>query len=100
MAEYLVHTADERGHVSEHVEHAASVSELRDRYAQQGLLVTSVKPRGLLGQAGTGRQRRVGLETFIIFNQQFLALIRAALPILQGLDLLSCRQKNRYLRSI
>ena len=100
MAEYLVHTADERGHVSEHVEHAASVSELRDRYAQQGLLVTSVKPRGLLGQAGTGRQKKVKLETFIIFNQQFLTLIRAGLPILQGLDLLSRRQKNRYLRSI
>ena len=100
MAEYLVHTADERGHVSEHVEHAASVSEVRDRFAQQGLLVTSVKPRGLLGQAGTGRQKRVKLETFIIFNQQFLTLIRAGLPILQGLDLLSRRQKNRYLRSI
>ena len=36
MAEYLVHTADERGHVSEHVEHAASVSELRDRFARAG----------------------------------------------------------------
>lgn len=100
MAEYLVHTADERGHVSEHVEHAASVSEVRDRFAQQGLLVTSVKPRGLLGQAGTGRQKRVKLETFVIFNQQFLTLIRAGLPILQGLDLLSRRQRNRYLRSI
>jgi type IV pilus assembly protein PilC len=100
MAEYLVHTADERGHVSEHVEHAASVSEVRDRFAQQGLLVTSVKPRGLLGQAGGGRQKKVKLETFVIFNQQFLTLIRAGLPILQGLDLLSRRQKNRHLRSI
>lgn len=100
MAEYLVHTADERGHVSEHVEHAASVSEVRDRFAQQGLLVTSVKARGLLGQAGGGRQKKVKLETFVIFNQQFLTLIRAGLPILQGLDLLSRRQKNRYLRSI
>jgi len=100
MAEYLVHTADERGHVSEHVEHAASVSEVRDRFAQQGLLVTSVKPRGFLGQAGGGRQKKVKLETFVIFNQQFLTLIRAGLPILQGLDLLSRRQKNRYLRSI
>jgi type IV pilus assembly protein PilC len=99
MAEYLVHTADERGHVSEYVEHAASVSELRDRFAQQGLLVTSVKPRGILGQAGP-RQKKIRLETFIIFNQQFLTLIRAGLPILQGLDLLSKRQKNRYLRSI
>jgi len=101
MAEYLVHTADERGHVSEHVEQAASVAELRDRFAQQGLLVTSVKSRGFLGKAGSGgRQKRVKLEQFIIFNQQFLTLIRAGLPILQGLDLLARRQKNRSLRTI
>jgi type IV pilus assembly protein PilC len=100
MAEYLVHTADERGHVSEHLEHAASVAEIRDRFAQQGLLVTSVKQRGLLGQGGPARQKRVKLEQFVIFNQQFLTLIHAGLPILQGLDLLGRRQKNRYLRSI
>jgi type IV pilus assembly protein PilC len=64
------------------------------------LLVTSVKPRGILGKAGSNRQRRVKLEQFIIFNQQFLTLIHAGLPILHGLDLLSRRQKNRYLRSI
>ena len=100
MAEYLVHTADERGHVSEHVEHGTSVTEVRDRFAQQGLLVTSIKPRGILGAGAPGRARRVKLEQFVIFNSQFLTLIRAGLPILQGLDLLSRRQKNRYLRSI
>lgn len=100
MAEYLVHTADERGHVSEHLEHAASAAELKERFAQQGLLVTSIKPRGLLGQRGAGRQRRLKLEPFIIFNQQFLTLIRAGLPIPSGLDLLSRRQKNRQLRSV
>jgi len=100
MAEYLVNTADERGHVSEHVEHGVSVAEVRDRFAQQGLLVTSIKPRGILGKAGPGRQKKLKLEQFVIFNQQFLTLIHAGLPILHGLDLLSKRQKNRYLRSI
>jgi type IV pilus assembly protein PilC len=100
MAEYLVQTADERGHLSQHVEHAASVSEVRDRFAQQGLLVTSVKARGMLGKAGTTRQKKVKLEHFVIFNQQFYTLIKAGLPILSGLELLSRRQKNRQLRSI
>ena len=100
MAEYLVNTADERGHVSEHVEHGASVAEIRDRFVQQGLLVTSIKPRGILGKAGPGRQKKLKLQQFVVFNQQFLTLIHAGLPILQGLDLLSKRQKNRYLRSI
>jgi type IV pilus assembly protein PilC len=100
MAEYLVQTADERGHLSEHVEHATSVSEVRDRFAQQGLLVTSVKARGMLGKAGSTRQKKVKLEQFVIFNQQFYTLIKAGLPILSGLELLSRRQKNRQLRSI
>ncbi|HKT23040.1 MAG TPA: type II secretion system F family protein [Terriglobales bacterium] len=100
MAEYLVQTADERGHLSEHLEHGASVGEVRDRFAQQGLLVTSIKTRGLLGGAAHRRQKRIKLEHFVIFNSQFLTLIRAGLPILQGLDLLSKRQKDRYLKSI
>jgi type IV pilus assembly protein PilC len=100
MAEYLVQTADERGHVLQHVEHAASVAEVKARFAQQGLLVTSVKPRGILGATGGGKQKKIKLERFVIFNQQFLTLIRAGLPILHGLELLSRRQKNRYLRSI
>ena len=99
MAEYLVQTADERGHVSQHVEHGASPNEVRDRFTQQGLLVTSIKTRGLAVTGGK-RQKRVKLEQFIIFNQQFLTLIHAGLPILHGLDLLSRRQKNKYLRSI
>ena len=53
-----------------------------------------------MGTAGRARQKRIKLEQFVIFNQQFLTLIRAGLPILQGLDLLSHRQKNRYLRSV
>lgn len=99
MPEYLVQTADERGHVSQHVEHGASPTEVRDRFIQQGVLVTSIKARGL-GLTGAKRQKRVKLEQFIIFNQQFLTLIHAGLPILHGLDLLSRRQKNKYLRSI
>ncbi len=100
MAEYLVQTADERGRLSEHVEHATSVSEVRDRFAQQGLLVTSVKARGILAKTGTARQKKIKLEHFVIFNQQFYTLIKAGLPILSGLELLSRRQKNRLLRSI
>ena len=47
MAEFLVKLADERGHVSEQLEHGYSESEVRDRVAQQGYLVYSVKPRGI-----------------------------------------------------
>lgn len=99
MAEYLIKVADERGHVREQSEHGISVSEVRDRFAQQGFLVYSVKPKGLLSAPTAGR-KRVKLEQFVIFNQQFVTLIRAGLPIPHSLDLLARRQKNRLLRSI
>src|SRR5262249_21362476 len=39
-------------------------------------------------------------STFLIFNQQFLTLIKAGLPILQSLELLIKRQKEGHLRGM
>jgi type IV pilus assembly protein PilC len=89
MAEYVIRLADERGHVQEQVQSAATAEELRTRFSQAGYFVYSVKPRGL-----TGGARKAKLETFLIFNQQFLTLIRAGLPILGSLEMLAKSQKN------
>jgi len=99
MAEYLIKVADERGHVKEQTEHGISVAEVRERFSQQGFLVYSVRPKGLLS-APAARRKRVKLEQFVVFNQQFVTLIRAGLPIPHSLDLLARRQKNKFLRSI
>ncbi len=89
MAEFVIKLADERGRVQEQVHNAASAEELRHRFSQAGYYIYSVKPRGL-----TGSQRKTKLETFIIFNQQFLTLVRAGLPILGSLEMLAKSQKN------
>ena len=89
MAEFVIKLADERGHVQQQVQSAATADELRHRFTQAGYYVYSVKPRGL-----TGSRRKAKLETFIIFNQQFLTLIRAGLPILSSLEMLAKSQKN------
>lgn len=102
MAEYLIKLADERGNVFERSESGYSEAEVRDRFSQQGFLVYWVKPRGLMagGKISLPRRRRVNLEQFVIFNQQFITLIHAGLPIVQALDLLSRRQKNAFFRSL
>lgn len=97
MAEYLVKVADERGHVQETVHLANSADELRQRFAQSGHFVYWVKPKGLAAQSG--KSKKVKLEPFLIFNQQFLTLIRAGLPILSSVDLLAKRQKAPALRA-
>ena len=101
MAEFLIKVADERGHLLEQVETGYSEAEVRDRFAQQGFLVYWVKPRGVLsGDFSFRRRGKVKQSQFLIFNQQFLTLIKAGLPILQSLDLLIKRQKNKYLQSL
>src|SRR3954466_12705714 len=101
MAEYSVKMADERGHVLEQVENAASEGELRDRFAQQGYFVYSIKSKSLLsGDLSLPRRRKVRQEQFVIFNQQFVTLIHAGLPIIQSLELLIKRQRNLFFRSV
>jgi type IV pilus assembly protein PilC len=91
MTEFVVRLADERGRVQEQTHAAATADELRARFTQSGYYVYSVKAKGLLGR--DSRKKKVKLDTFLVFNQQFLTLIRAGLPILGSLDLLARRQK-------
>src|SRR6202041_3237142 len=99
MAEFVVKIADERGHLLQQVENGYSEAEVRDRFVQQGFLVYWVKPRGVLS-GGLGRRGKVKQSQFVIFNSQFLTLIKAGLPILNSLDLLIKRQRNKYFQSL
>jgi type IV pilus assembly protein PilC len=101
MAEYTIKMADERGNVLEQIENGASEAEVRDRFAQQGYFVYSIKSKGLLSaDIGLPRRRKVKQDQFVIFNQQFVTLIHAGLPIIQSLELLIKRQRNPFFRSV
>ena len=93
MAEFVIKLADERGRVMEQTQTAATAEELRARFIHAGYHVFSVKAR--TGFAGLKR-RKVKLEPFLIFNQQFLTLIRAGLPILGSLQMLAKGQRNTH----
>lgn len=69
---------------------------LRRRLEGQGCLVLSIKRRGslLLSLLQISFKSRLKGEEFLIFNQQFLALVRAGLPIIKTLDLLVERAVN------
>ena len=99
MAEFLVKVADEQGHMRQQVEHGYSEAEVKDRFVQQGYLVYWVKPRTILsgGTAKFGKRGKIKASTFLVFNQQFLTLMKAGLPILASLDLLIKRQRDKGL---
>jgi type IV pilus assembly protein PilC len=99
MAEFLVKVADERGHLTEQLEHGYSEEEVRERVSQQGYLVYWVKPRGMFN-AGKRRGGHIRQSSFLVFNQQFLTLIHAGLPILTALELLLKRQQDASLKAV
>jgi len=91
MAQFVCKVADASGRVFQQVEAAQSEVEARQKLADRGLHVYSVRgqitllPRSLLRR----RERTIGGSDFLIFNQQFNTLIKAGLPILKALDLLT-----------
>jgi len=104
MADFVLKYADGRGQIHQQLASAGSEKELRDRYSQQGFLIYSVKPRAGSAAAGLIGRKKLNLEKFLIFNQQFVTLIRAGLPILKGLDLLAERltdpKLGPYIKSV
>jgi type IV pilus assembly protein PilC len=95
MNEFVIKLADERGRVMEQSHAAATAEELKARFTQAGYYVYSVKAKSLLGAS----KKKVKLENFLVFNQQFLTLIKAGLPILGSLELLARRQKLPHFRA-
>jgi type IV pilus assembly protein PilC len=91
MGQFVCKVADSSGRVFQQVEAAQSESEARQKLADRGLYVYTVRPRVSLLPRGAGRRREsaVGSTDFLIFNQQFNTLIKAGLPILKALDLLT-----------
>jgi type IV pilus assembly protein PilC len=98
VAEFLLRYADPRGQMHELVTDAPTEREARDRLVHQGYLVYSVRAKDLGARlGGVARRQKISLEKFLIFNQQFVTLIRAGLPILQSLDLLADRLTDEKL---
>src|SRR6202043_26054 len=102
MAEFLCKVADGSGKVFSHVEPAGSITEARQKLSDRGLFVYNVRPRaGALGQLlGRKRQKSVDGNDFLVFNQQLNTLIKAGIPILKALDLLSERAAAERLRPV
>jgi type IV pilus assembly protein PilC len=102
MADFVCKVGDASGRISQQVESAQSEDEARQKLADRGFYVFSVRNQfDLLAQFGQARRdRKIRPADFLIFNQQFNTLVRAGLPILRALDLLAERAAAARLRPI
>jgi type IV pilus assembly protein PilC len=102
MAEFVCKVGDPSGRILQYVETAQSEGEARQKLAERGFYVFSVRANlDILAQLTKRRaDRSIRPDDFLIFNQQFNTLVKAGLTILKALDLLSERAATASLRPI
>jgi len=102
MADFVCKVGDASGRIFQQVETAQSEAEARQKLADRGYYVYTVRSQfNMLAQfSRSGRDRKIRSDDFLIFNQQFNTLVRAGLPILRALDLLAERAAAARLRPI
>ena len=98
MPQFSVKYVDDRGGAREDFVTADSERAARRQFEASGLHVQMVKATGKAGGKASGTTaRRLDLGQFVVFNEQFLALIRAGMPIPQSLELLAGNVRSKAL---
>lgn len=100
MLQFHYRAAGTDGRIVEGKTTGLSESAVRSQLETQGLFVFQLKGPNVWRGAATRRTNRghVPLRDFLIFNQQFVALVKAGLPILRTFDLLTERVVNPSFR--
>ncbi|HVF48577.1 MAG TPA: type II secretion system F family protein [Pyrinomonadaceae bacterium] len=106
MAEFICRLGTPAGEVITRTVEAVGVLEARVRLEAEGFRVFSVTPPKTSGVARltrggkSGTNARVKPGDFLLFNQQLAALIRAGIPILQAIGMLSQRAASARMRGV
>lgn len=102
MTDFVCKVGDASGRIYQQIESAQSEGEARQKLAERGFYVFSVRHHfDLLARlTQSSNSRTIRPRDFLIFNQQFSTLIKAGLPILKALDLLADRTATPRLRPI
>jgi type IV pilus assembly protein PilC len=101
MPYYLCRIAGEDGRIETRSVLATTAQECRKTFEGEGRLILSVhRDWNRLGNLGFRMGRKIKERDIILFNQELVAMIKAGYPILKGLESITARIKNVYLREI
>lgn len=98
MAEFVCKVGTSGGEILQKVFVAESERALRDHMEQQGYYIFAIQrkleAKGLLKALFPFKRKKVTDKQFIVFNQEFAALVHSGLPMLRCLELLTGRADN------
>src|SRR6185369_5012868 len=105
MSEYICRLGTPSGEIVTRVVEATGADAARSQLEIDGFRVFSVASaeRGLsavLSVGGRSKKGRIKQGDFLLFNQQFSALLRAGIPVLQSINLLKSRSASANLREV
>ena len=95
MPEFIARIGTPDGAIFERTFNSDSERSLRAELQQQYLILGIKKKSTITGLLpGFGQRRGVKMKEFLLFNQELASLLKAGLPILSSLDILTERRKN------
>lgn len=100
MTEFRCQVAAPDGSVRTEVFAAEDAASLKRSLQDRGYHVLTLKARSWLSPDLFVRKDKLPTEAFLIFNQELAALLKAGLPLLNCLEVLSERQQDKLLRRI
>lgn len=102
MPRYQCKLGRSDGNIEEKTFESIDADTLRMSLEDKGYAVLNLRERkGLSLDVGSLLQRKaLSSKEFLIFNQEFLTLIKAGMPILNALDLISHRVRNPQFKSV
>lgn len=105
MPEFICRLGTPSGEVVTKIVEAVGAAEAKLRLEADGFRVFAVSSAenglsSVLGFGGSGKHTKVKQADFLLFNQQFSALLRAGIPVLQAIELLKTRSGSANLRLV
>lgn len=97
MKEFLCRLGYPDGTIKLETIKAENLDFLKKNLKDKGIYIFSIEKKGKLFKS---KKEKIPLETFLIFNQELAALLKAGLPLLQCVQILSERQKNPFLQKL
>lgn len=97
MKEFLCKLGYPDGSIKIETLRAENLDFLKKSLRDKGIYIFSIEKKSKLFKT---KKEKVPLETFLIFNQELAALLKAGLPLLQCVQILSERQKNPFFQKI
>ena len=104
MAEFICRLGTPSGEIVTKVVEAAAATDARLRLESDGFRVFAISSAeeglsSVLSFRG-GKKGKIKQSDFLLFNQQFSALLRAGIPVLQAIGLLKSRSASENLRTM